>query len=247
MSKPVDYSKWDNLDISDDEKDYHPNIDASLMIRIKREQRAKREAEEASKIAALKTQGTPEAMDKIANIEKKKKLHVGNICRVVEDKTSISSATKAEPVLPKAPEDPKNLKPSENDELGDYLEKYDEVLNEFAAINDLPESEKFLYEHPAVLHEHGCNHLLLHQLHLEMSGYREEMLNCVRQYLILRNILDLGREARRTEEFRPMVQLFFKTITASEKKQEELNKETLIFAKNIINRAIQKKQEEEVV
>ena len=49
MSKPFDYSKWDKLDISDDEKEYHPNIDSSLMIRIKREQRARREAEEEKK------------------------------------------------------------------------------------------------------------------------------------------------------------------------------------------------------
>ncbi len=27
MSKPFDYSKWDNIEISDDEDDCHPNIE----------------------------------------------------------------------------------------------------------------------------------------------------------------------------------------------------------------------------
>ena len=27
MSKPFDYSKWDNIELSDDEEDCHPNIE----------------------------------------------------------------------------------------------------------------------------------------------------------------------------------------------------------------------------
>ena len=46
MSRVTDYSKWDHIDLSDDEETYHPNIDSSLMIKINREQRARREAEE---------------------------------------------------------------------------------------------------------------------------------------------------------------------------------------------------------
>ena len=50
------YSKWDNLDLSDDEKDFHPNIDNNLMIRLKREKREKMRAEEDAIIAKLKTE-----------------------------------------------------------------------------------------------------------------------------------------------------------------------------------------------
>jgi cell division cycle protein 37 len=246
MTKPVDYSKWDNLDISDDEKDFHPNIDASLMIRIKREQRAKREAEEAVKIQSLKAQGTEEALKQAADIERKKKLHVGNICRVVQEKTIIGGSTKETPSLPKTPADMNNMKPSEDDEMADYLDRFESSLTEYSELNELAETEQYLYDHPEVLHEHGCNFLLLSQLELEMDGHRNEMLNCVRQYIILRNILDLGKEARRTEEFRPMVKLFFKTVNNDGKKQEDLNRETLAFAQNIINRAIQKRMEQQL-
>lgn len=30
MSKPFDYSKWDNIELSDDEEDVHPNIDKGM-------------------------------------------------------------------------------------------------------------------------------------------------------------------------------------------------------------------------
>ena len=42
----VNYSKWDNIELSDDEDNFHPNIDNNLMIRLQREKRQQREAEE---------------------------------------------------------------------------------------------------------------------------------------------------------------------------------------------------------
>jgi hypothetical protein len=46
---PINYSKWDRLELSDDEDNFHPNIDNNLMIRLQREKRQQREAEEAEK------------------------------------------------------------------------------------------------------------------------------------------------------------------------------------------------------
>jgi hypothetical protein len=151
MTKPINYAKWDNIDISDDEKDYHPNIDASLMIRIKREQRAKREAEEAARIAELEKKNTPEAVAEIAEVKRRSKLHVDNICRVVDEKTIVNKVTSVEvPSLPKAPEDPQNYAPSEDNDLSDYLDQYDSVLTEYSELKDLSMAEQFLYDHPEV-------------------------------------------------------------------------------------------------
>ena len=33
------YSKWDHIEVSDDEGDSHPNIDQKLMARLKKEKR----------------------------------------------------------------------------------------------------------------------------------------------------------------------------------------------------------------
>lgn len=46
MSKPVDYSKWDNIELSDDEEDVHPNIDRESWFRMKHRSRVEREDHE---------------------------------------------------------------------------------------------------------------------------------------------------------------------------------------------------------
>jgi cell division cycle protein 37 len=48
--KPFDYSKWDHIELSDDEDDVHPNIDKESWFRMKHRSRVEREAnEEADK------------------------------------------------------------------------------------------------------------------------------------------------------------------------------------------------------
>ncbi len=46
MSKPFDYSKWDNIELSDDEDDVHPNIDRESWFRMKHRSRVEREDRE---------------------------------------------------------------------------------------------------------------------------------------------------------------------------------------------------------
>lgn len=46
MSKPFDYSKWDNIELSDDEEDCHPNIDKESWFRMKHRSRVEREENE---------------------------------------------------------------------------------------------------------------------------------------------------------------------------------------------------------
>jgi cell division cycle protein 37 len=44
--KPFDYSKWDNIELSDDEDDVHPNIDRESWFRMKHRSRVEREERE---------------------------------------------------------------------------------------------------------------------------------------------------------------------------------------------------------
>ena len=46
MTKPFDYSKWDNIELSDDEDDVHPNIDKESWFRMKHRSRVEREEHE---------------------------------------------------------------------------------------------------------------------------------------------------------------------------------------------------------
>eukprot|EP00971_Amphidinium_carterae_P240754 4779525-Amphidinium_carterae.1 len=44
-----DYSKWDNIELSDDEDDLHPNIDKESWFRMKHRDRVDREADEGKR------------------------------------------------------------------------------------------------------------------------------------------------------------------------------------------------------
>ena len=46
MSKPFNYSKWDNIELSDDEEDCHPNIEKESWFRLKHRTRVEREERE---------------------------------------------------------------------------------------------------------------------------------------------------------------------------------------------------------
>jgi cell division cycle protein 37 len=54
MSKPFDYSKWDNIELSDDEDDVHPNIDKESWFRMRHRSRVEREENEEKDKAKIK-------------------------------------------------------------------------------------------------------------------------------------------------------------------------------------------------
>ena len=53
MSKGFNYSKWDKIELSDDEGDVHPNIDKDSWFRMKHRSRLEREAKEDEEITKL--------------------------------------------------------------------------------------------------------------------------------------------------------------------------------------------------
>lgn len=59
MSKPFDYSKWDNIELSDDEDDVHPNIDKESWFRMKHRSRVEREEQEEKEKAKLREEVSP--------------------------------------------------------------------------------------------------------------------------------------------------------------------------------------------
>lgn len=45
MARPIDYSKWKDIEISDDEDDTHPNIDTPSLFKWRHEARVQRQQE----------------------------------------------------------------------------------------------------------------------------------------------------------------------------------------------------------
>lgn len=56
MSSGFDYSKWDNIELSDDEDDVHPNIERESWFRMKHRSRVEREEREEADKKKIKTE-----------------------------------------------------------------------------------------------------------------------------------------------------------------------------------------------
>jgi len=203
---PINYNKWDNIELSDDEDNFHPNIDNNLMIRLQREKRQQREAEEAEKKNRLEKEGTIEAKEELEKMEKTKKLHVGNIStdkyNSKHEKSTASSSAN-----PKKEEDTKvKVKPLKEGEFADgyeaFIEKNKEMMLEYAAIDEEDEkSEQFILKNTQLLSEHATGWYLLQCINLQAEGKTREMRKMARQYLLLTYVCDLaksmpGRDAR---------------------------------------------------
>uniref|UniRef100_A0A7R9ZDN1 Hsp90 chaperone protein kinase-targeting subunit n=1 Tax=Pseudictyota dubia TaxID=2749911 RepID=A0A7R9ZDN1_9STRA len=168
MSKPFDYSKWDNIELSDDEDDVHPNIDRESWFRMKHRSRVEREEREEvdkkrirkemdaadfrikeiekilsgmdgggddddsddedledrdgleAELSELR-RANAKRRDKLDDYEKNKKWNVDNMCKVVEERTIISTGKDS-----KFSKDTGFIVPDEDEEA---LKKKDEELS----------------------------------------------------------------------------------------------------------------------
>jgi hypothetical protein len=212
------------------------------MIRIRREQREKRKAEEATERARLLALGTPEAKRELEELEKKKKWCADDLCHVVSERTIINRADDEKKKQQEVEQ--KVLATLSEDEQAELkmqkvFEKED-ILKEYAKIVDLQDVQEWLRMHSQLITEESASWMLLHMLALEMDGKSYEMEVATRNYLMIRNILDLAQNARSPPG--QVLVPFFLQIKAKEK-LVELDEETKTFAAKIKARAIEKKKE----
>jgi len=228
---PLNYSKWDNIELSDDEDNFHPNIDNNLMIRLQREKREQREKEEAEKMKKLAAEGTIESKEEMDKMERQKKLHVGNICK---DKF-VSTHEKSRPSSSATVKEVKDEKVKVAAFKEDFTDGYEafveanrEILLEYAAIDEDEEaSEQFVLKHTQLLSEHATGFYLLHCINLQADGKTREMRKMSRQYLLLTYVCDLaksmpGRDAR--DAIKPLFNKMLSNPQAAQSFEEHLEK-----------------------
>ena len=252
---PINYSKWDNIELSDDEDNFHPNIDNNLMIRLQREKREQREKEEAEKKKKLEAEGSAEAKAEIKRMEMQKKLHVGNISTdKFNSKHEKSSASHSASVSEKKDEKIKVKQFTTEEEEGKesftdgyeaFIEKNKEILLEYADIDEDDEaSEQFVLKHTQLLSEHATGFYLLHCINLQAEGKTRQMRKMARQYLLLTYVCDLaksmpGRDAR--DAIKPLFGKMLGNKVAAQNFEEHLEK----YIAHVKTRAEVKKEEAE--
>jgi len=171
----LNYSKWDNIIVSDDEDEQHPNIHKDLMTRLRHEKRVSEETRLQKDREAVdknltnlkqlqnKTKDVKTRVDIQCEIDKLNKLDkqvkererkipksVDTLCSTASNKTLISENKK----------EPKTVIYNEleyDERVNTYTvfrAKYKHLCEDFADIEDYDESMKFLIKNKDLISDH---------------------------------------------------------------------------------------------
>lgn len=258
---PIDYSKWKNIEVSDDEDDTHPNIDnASLFrwrhqARVERmkemEQKKKTYAEEKAK-AEAKLQSIRERLqkgDKAAEelkkaehefeefkskyeeVEKEERLQPWNVDTISKDGWEKTIINK-----------PQKMKPAPMTEeekerrYREFTNKYEDKIKEFGMLSKWDDCKKFLMNEPDLCCEETANYLTLWCLNLEIEEKHSLMEHVSKQAIAMQYMLELAKQL--DVDVRGCISSFFTRIqTADQQYIDAFNDEIEAFKKRIKERA----------
>mmetsp|Transcript_5444 Transcript_5444/g.9481 ORF Transcript_5444/g.9481 Transcript_5444/m.9481 type:complete len:327 (-) Transcript_5444:124-1104(-) len=232
MAKPFDYSKWDRLELSDDEDTFHPNLDKGLNIRVNRITRDRKEEEIDTKKKELMEAGKDREADKL---EKKRPLHLGNVCRVSEDRTIIKSVDGSTVDRTRRDEE------FSVDEYTEFKMKNQKLLDAFTNATWEQSREMLMIEGATLMDDYANNYFMLTTLEEEMKGNKERVEKLGRQGQIISQIHQLAEPMKRPA--RDLIPRFFEKFERPESRaafQEGVDH----FLRQIAKRAEQKKEEE---
>lgn len=228
------YSKWDKLELSDDEDTFHPNLDTGLNIRVNRITRDRKEEEIDKEKEELTSKGE---FDKAAKLEEKRPLHVNNVCTVVEERTIIQSndGTKTD-----------RLKKGEEsfsvDDYSVFKSENKAILDRFTNADWEQSHEMLLTYGHILMNDYANSYYMLTALDEEMKGNTKMSEKLCRQGQIISQIHQLAEPMKRPP--RDLVPRFFEKFERDESRaafQEGVDH----FQKNLKKRAVDKKKEQE--
>jgi cell division cycle protein 37 len=235
MSKlSFDYSKWDRLELSDDEDTFHPNLDKNLNIRVNRITRDRKEEEVDDEKAKLEAAGDH---DKASKVEMKRPLHIGNVCKVTEERTIIHSqdGTKSDRMK-------KDGEEFQIDEYFEFKREHKDLLEAFTEA-DWERSREILHKRGDVLLDDCSNtYFMLQALDAQMKGDTALVKKLGRQGQIISQIHQLAKPMNRPP--RDLVHRFFDKFEETAG-QAAFQEGVDHFLGHIERRAIAKKKEEE--
>lgn len=260
-----DYSKWDKIELSDDEEDNHPNIDKDSWVRLKHRQRVEKEEEDSikrkkleEKLAKLRrefdtfpegarTHMKAQKVDKeikdveaeLAKMDKERRWNADNMCKLSESRTEVSA-----PANTPGPE-PRLVGEAAAAGYPDFVEKHEELLEKYIAMGDntFEEVMEFMKVHGGTLLEgdHAETYLLLDCLEKEMNDQHSAMLKSARQQQLLTQLREFSRAGRRPA--RDGVVPVFTRLIDHEQTLESFEEAVKSFADKIVKRAPEKKKE----
>ncbi|CAL8085771.1 unnamed protein product [Orchesella dallaii] len=269
----VDYSRWKNIEVSDDEDETHPNIDTPSLFRWRHEarlQRMEEMKEEKEEIAKAKE----ELSIKKEDIDSKRKSgeDVSHLERtfnsaaanLAERENAFLKAEKSAPWNVDTIGQPgfsktvinTNPKPSDDDvelsieekgkRLHAFTKENEPLLKQFGLLQKIQDSKRFLEEHPQLICEDTANYLVIWCVELAMEEKFELMNHVSHQCICMQFLLDLAKQLYRDP--RTCVGSFFSKMNQKNKGQlddykQAFDAELELFRKRVRARAEEKIQE----
>ncbi|CAG5108304.1 Oidioi.mRNA.OKI2018_I69.chr1.g3732.t1.cds [Oikopleura dioica] len=207
---PIDYSKWNKIEISDDEDDTHPNIHTPSLFKWRHEARVQRMEEMAKEkeqiseskkdaeraLAEAKKKGLTDAelekqveewKIKEREFEKKEKSQPLNVDTIGTVAQSSSRINKAKTEL--------EIK-SEEELMSDYqrfTKKWEAEIKKFGMFKRLEDSQQYLSENTYLVNEHTASFLCIYCIDLCVEEKMSLMNQVSHQAVILQFILELAK------------------------------------------------------
>jgi len=259
------YSKWDNIHVSDDEDDTHPNVDTPSLFRWRHKARVEREEELKKRrfqidkdgdklkqqIRKAKDDGKKKELEKkleqwkldenkLAKDEKEEPWNVDTMSKDKESRTIINK--------PKAMEDLSKLS---DDERADLYKKFvsenEDKVKQYSMYTQMRDAEQFLKSNPHLACEFTANYLCIFSIDLAQEKKFSLFEIVSHQAICMQFILELAKGLKRhpAETF----PAFFKRYTEGKDTKEgkeyhkAFNDELTLFRQRAKDRALQRDKE----
>uniref|UniRef100_A0A1B0G3V4 Hsp90 co-chaperone Cdc37 n=1 Tax=Glossina morsitans morsitans TaxID=37546 RepID=A0A1B0G3V4_GLOMM len=220
----VDYSKWTNIEISDDEDDTHPNIDTPSLFRWRHQARLERMAEmehekdELSKAKQSYQARLVDVKERLKNKEGKENELEKELEKIEkegkdldrreeelakkEKKTPWNVDTISKPGFEKtmfnkqpARKNEENLTEEEREErLKRFVKENEKLCKEYGMLRKYEDSKRFLQNHLDLVCDDTSNYLVIWSINLEMEEKHDLMAHVAHQCICLQYILELGKQ-----------------------------------------------------
>ena len=266
---PIDYSKWKDIEISDDEDDTHPNIDTPSLFRWRHQARVERMGEFEKKKSDTKEnmeksqREISELKNKLLQADKEsERMKIESDIEVLEKqfsdwKSKEEELEKQEKLAPWNVDtickdgfskttvnkiESKNKEMTEEEKLDQsqqFMDKHKKEMEKFGFFHNWDDSKEYLISNPHLACEDTANYLTYWCVNLEMEEKNSLMKQVAHQTIVMQYILELAK----TMEVPPIacVNSFFTKIkTCDAKYMEGFHSELDAFIIRIETRAKEK-------
>lgn len=270
---PIDYSKWKNIEISDDEEDTHPNIDTPSLFKWRHEARVqrmeefdkkKKDAEEERlkkerELADMKRKGkhhlleNPDDQQKLKNLEKEKseaekkieEIHNEERLQAWNVDTISKEGFSTSKINKPLPRDQPELTEEEREEkMKTFVKKNQKDLKAFGWLRKMDDSKAFMLERPHLACEETANYLVIQCLNLEMEEKHAVMEQVAHQCICVQYLLELAKQL--DVDPRSCISSFFTKIQIADPEYKKAFDDELVAFKERIRRRAKDKIAEQL-